>query len=116
MITNIKINEGMLKNIFFFDGKNSLFLENILIFMIVLIQYFSGLKMFNFSYYFIGEEQLKNVILVFLLFFLFIGNCYASTDSAYEYVLMDMTTGKVLQGKNYRKPMLIASITKIMTI
>ena len=48
MITNIKINEGMLKNIFFFDGKKSLFLENILIFMIVLIQYFSGLKMFNF--------------------------------------------------------------------
>ena len=105
----------MLKNIFFFCGKKSLFLENIIIFMIILIQYFSGLKMFNFSYYFIGEEQLKKVILLFLLFFLFIGNGYASTDSAYEYVLMDMTTGKVLQGKNYHNPMLIASITKIMT-
>ncbi len=46
------------------------------------------------------------------------GNCIvcASTDSAYEYILMDSVTGRVLSGKNYNKPMLIASITKIMTI
>ena len=28
---------------------------------------------------------------------------------------MDQTTGRVLKGKNYNTPMLIASITKIMT-
>lgn len=39
----------------------------------------------------------------------------ASVESAHEYVLMDMTTGRVLAGKNYHTPMLIASITKIMT-
>jgi len=29
---------------------------------------------------------------------------------------MDMTTGRVLEGKNYNTQALIASITKIMTI
>ena len=42
-------------------------------------------------------------------------DCYASRDSAYEYILMDQATGRVLEGKNYNTPALIASITKIMT-
>ena len=39
----------------------------------------------------------------------------ASTSSAYEYVLMDMDSGRVLASKNMNSPRLIASITKIMT-
>lgn len=39
----------------------------------------------------------------------------ASTETASQYILMDETTGRVLAGKNYNTPMLIASITKIMT-
>ena len=42
-------------------------------------------------------------------------NVWASTSSAYEYILMDMNSGRVLSGKNYNTPVLIASITKIMT-
>ena len=42
-------------------------------------------------------------------------NVYATTDSAYEYILMDANTGRVLAGKNYNTRALIASITKIMT-
>lgn len=50
-------------------------------------------------------------------FFLFVGMnfCLASTDTASQYILMDATTGRVLSGKNYNTPMLIASITKILT-
>ena len=40
----------------------------------------------------------------------------ASTSTAYEYVLMDMDSGRVLASKNMNSPRLIASITKIMTI
>lgn len=58
---------------------------------------------------------MKKIILFSLLFFMFTNNCYASTDTANEYILMDMTTGRILAGKNYNDPMLIASITKIMT-
>lgn len=39
----------------------------------------------------------------------------ASTDTAYSYVLMDLDSGRVLESKNKDKPLLIASITKIMT-
>ena len=55
-------------------------------------------------------------ILLFLLC-LNILNPYvqASTTSAYEYVLMDMDTGRILDSKNMNSPRLIASITKIMT-
>lgn len=58
---------------------------------------------------------MKKMLLFSLLFFIFMSNCYASRDSAYEYILIDQTTGRVLEGKNYNTPALIASITKIMT-
>ena len=55
--------------------------------------------------------------LLLFSFFLFIGMnfCLASTETASQYILMDATTGRVLRGKNYNTPMLIASITKILT-
>lgn len=55
------------------------------------------------------------MLLFSLLFFMFVGGVNASVESANSYVLMDMTTGRVISGKNYNTPMLIASITKIMT-
>ena len=57
-------------------------------------------------------------ILLFLLciYLLLISSVQASTTSAYEYVLMDMNSGKVLASKNKYSQRLIASITKIMTI
>ena len=58
---------------------------------------------------------MKKVLLFSLLFFSFINYCNASTDTANSYILMDQTTGRILSGKNYNTPMLIASITKIMT-
>ena len=58
---------------------------------------------------------MKKVLLFSLLFFLGINITFASTNTAYSYTLMDMDTGRVLQSKNKDTPMLIASITKIMT-
>ena len=58
---------------------------------------------------------MKRVLLFWLLFFMFIENVFASTNKAHSYVLMDMTTGRVLAGKNYNTPYLIAIISKIMT-
>ena len=58
---------------------------------------------------------MKKIILFSLLFFVGISIVDASVDTAHEYILMDGTTGRVLAGKNYNTPMLIASITKIMT-
>ena len=58
---------------------------------------------------------MKKVLLFSLLFFCFVGSVSASTSTASSYVLMDQTTGRVLEGKNYNTPYLIASITKIMT-
>ena len=58
---------------------------------------------------------MKKILLFSLLFFIFIGSVNASTLTANSYILMDQTTGRVLAGKNYNNPMLIASITKIMT-
>mgnify|MGYP003301766760 CR=1 FL=1 len=58
---------------------------------------------------------MKKVLLFSLLFFLGTNITYASTDTAYSYILMDMDTGRVIESKNKDKPMLIASITKIMT-
>jgi len=53
---------------------------------------------------------------LFLCFFLMFNiNVTASTSTASQYILMDQSTGRVLVGKNYNNPMLIASITKIMT-
>ena len=47
--------------------------------------------------------------------FIFIPKVNASTTTAHSYTLMDMTTGRVLSSKDKDNPMLIASITKIMT-
>ena len=58
---------------------------------------------------------MKKVLLFLLCINLFIPSVHASTTSAYEYVLMDMDSGRVLASKNMNSPKLIASITKIMT-
>ena len=39
----------------------------------------------------------------------------SNINTAYEYVLMDMDSGRVIASKNMHSPKLIASITKIMT-
>ena len=58
---------------------------------------------------------LKKILFFVILFFSCFNFCSASTTSAHEYVLMDMKSGRVLKGKNYNSPVLIASITKIMS-
>ena len=58
---------------------------------------------------------MRKILLFGVLFFCFVGNAQASRSSANSYILMDMTTGRVIEGKNYNTPYLIASITKIMT-
>lgn len=58
---------------------------------------------------------MKKVLLFSLLFFLGINITYASTSTAYSYILMDQDTGRIIESKNKDTPMLIASITKIMT-
>ena len=58
---------------------------------------------------------MKKVLLFSLLFFIGTNITFASTETANSYVLMDQDTGRVLESKNKDKPMLIASITNIMT-
>ncbi len=58
---------------------------------------------------------MKKVLLFLLCLNILIPYVQASTSSAYEYVLMDMDSGRVLASKNKDSPRLIASITKIMT-
>ena len=58
---------------------------------------------------------MKKLLLFLLCINIFIPYVHASTSSAYEYVLMDMDSGRVLASKNKDSPKLIASITKIMT-
>ena len=58
---------------------------------------------------------MKKLLLFLLCINIFIPYVNASTDTAYEYVLMDMDSGRVLASKNMHTPKLIASITKIMT-
>jgi len=58
---------------------------------------------------------MKKVLLFSLLFFIGISYCHASTSTAQSYILMDADTGRVIESKNKDTPMLIASITKIMT-
>ena len=67
-----------------------------------------------FSYNFTGDSMRRILIILFLVI-MGIQPVYASVDSAYEYILMDATTGRILAGKNYHTKALIASITKIMT-
>ena len=58
---------------------------------------------------------MKKLLLIFIMFFSCNIYVFASVDSAYEYVLMDADSGQVILGKKYHTPLLIASITKIMT-
>ena len=58
---------------------------------------------------------MKKILLFLLCLNLIIPYVQASTSTAYEYVLMDMDSGRVLASKNKDSPRLIASITKIMT-
>lgn len=58
---------------------------------------------------------MKKILLFSLLFLIGINYVNASTSSAYSYVLMDETTGRVLASKDMNSKRLIASITKIMT-
>lgn len=58
---------------------------------------------------------MKKIFIVIICFFILIPNVYASTSSASSYILMDMNSGRVLQGKDINNKRLIASITKIMT-
>ena len=58
---------------------------------------------------------MKKGLVVIISLLIGIKPVVASTSSAYEYILMDANTGKILAGKNYNTPALIASITKIMT-
>ena len=58
---------------------------------------------------------MRKLLLFLLCLYIIIPSVYASTDTAYEYVLMDMDSGRVLASKNKDNPRLIASITKIMT-
>lgn len=58
---------------------------------------------------------MKKILILCSLFIILTPKVNASTTSATSYVLMDQTTGRVFAGKNYHTPMLIASITKIMT-
>lgn len=53
--------------------------------------------------------------LFLMLFFIFVNNVNASTNSASSYILMDETTGRVIASKDMNSKRLIASITKIMT-
>lgn len=58
---------------------------------------------------------MKKILLFSLLFFIGIDYCQASTNTAHSYILMDMDSGNIIQRKNEKTPMLIASITNIMT-
>lgn len=58
---------------------------------------------------------MKKVLIIIISSLLFIPKVEASTNTAHSYVLMDETTGRVLLSKNKDEPMLIASITNIMT-
>ena len=58
---------------------------------------------------------MKKILLFSLLFFLGANITYASTQTAHSYTLMDMDTGRIIESKNKDTPMLIASITNIMT-
>ena len=58
---------------------------------------------------------MKKVLLFSLLFFIGTNITFASTSTAHSYILMDMDTLRVIDSKNKDTPMLIASITKIMT-
>ena len=58
---------------------------------------------------------MKKILLFLLCLSIFVPSINASTSTAYEYILMDMDSGGVIDGKNMHTPRLIASITKIMT-
>ena len=59
---------------------------------------------------------MKKLLLFLLCINIFIPYVSASVDTAYEYVLMNMDSGRVLASKNIDSPRPLASITKIMTV
>lgn len=61
------------------------------------------------------NKKFSILLILFISLLLFPTNIKASTDTAYSYVLMDLDSGRVLESKNKDTPLLIASITKIMT-
>ena len=61
------------------------------------------------------EKLFFKLIFLLLCINILVSYVNASVDTAYEYVLMDMDSGRVLASKNKDSPRLIASITKIMT-
>lgn len=60
---------------------------------------------------------MKKSLLFIFLFLILIPTVTvkASTETASQYILMDLSTGRILEGKDYNNSKLIASITKIMT-
>lgn len=60
---------------------------------------------------------MKKSLLFIFLFLILISTVTvkASTETASQYILMDLSTGRILEGKDYNNPKLIASITNIMT-
>ena len=57
---------------------------------------------------------MKKILLFLLCIYLIIPSVHASTETAYEYVLMDMGSGRVLASKNKDSPRLITPILMIM--
>lgn len=58
---------------------------------------------------------MKKLLTIILFLFVFSKEVSASRETANQYILMDQTTGRIIEGKNYNQKALIASITKIMT-
>lgn len=58
---------------------------------------------------------MKKILPIIISFFILIPSVKASTDTAHSYILMDMTSGRVLLSKDMNSKRLIASITNIMT-
>lgn len=61
------------------------------------------------------NKKISMLLIALLTIFINISYVKSSTDTAYSYVLMDLDSGRVLESKNKDTPLLIASITKIMT-
>ena len=57
----------------------------------------------------------KIIIGIISLILLFPIKTYALSVTASQAILMDMDSGRILYGKDFHNPRLIASITKIMT-
>ena len=56
---------------------------------------------------------MKKILVIFICFFLFNNNVNAITN--YSYIVMDIDSGRIIEGNNFDSKKLIASTTKIMT-